>query len=142
MPIPDKRSVIVDFRSRQAEGVQDTVMRGEWHKLQDGYVLTCDEPPTEDGGVTKLTLFVRAQELRLRRRGNVSMEQRFRAGDELTGTYDTPYGPLTARARTGELAVDVAEKGGAVEWDYELFMEQTSVGRFHIRLDIREELLS
>lgn len=139
MPIPRKRNVIVDFRSRQENGdLTESVMRGEWHRLTSSWVLTCKETDNETGE-TMMTLFVQDKELRLRRRGSVSMEQQYRTGISLPGSYSTSYGPLNAQALTHRLNVEVSDTGGIIEWKYDLLMQEQEVGSFHIRLDIREE---
>jgi uncharacterized beta-barrel protein YwiB (DUF1934 family) len=140
MPVPHKRKVIVDFRSCQENGdLTESVMQGEWHRLTSSWVLTCKEPDNDAGDRTMMTLFVQDEELRLRRRGSVSMEQQFRAGTSMPGAYSTSYGPLSVKALTHELNVEVSESGGVIEWKYDLLMQDQAVGSFHIRLDIREE---
>jgi uncharacterized beta-barrel protein YwiB (DUF1934 family) len=139
MPIPRKRKVIVDFRSRQENGdLTESIMRGEWHRLTSSWVLICKETDNE-ASETMMTLFVEDEELRLRRRGSVSMEQQFRTGMSIPGAYNTSYGPLNAQALTHQLKIEVGETGGVIEWKYDLLMQEQEVGSFHIRLDIREE---
>jgi uncharacterized beta-barrel protein YwiB (DUF1934 family) len=139
MPIPLKHKVIVGFRSRQDNGdLTESVMRGEWHRLTSSWVLTCIETGNETGE-TMMTLFVQDAELRLRRRGLVSMEQQFRTGMSIPGAYSTSYGPLSAEALTHQLKIEVSETGGVIEWKYDLLIQEQVVGSFHIRLDIQEE---
>lgn len=137
--MPDKRSVIVDFRSRQDDDVRQLTLQGELYRLQSGWTLVYREPPDENGNETTNTLFVHADELRLRRRGSIFFEMSFREGVALPGKMETPYGPHDVQALTSLLDIGLTESGGGVEWKYDLLMQDQTVGSFHIRLDIREE---
>ncbi|MFC5402500.1 DUF1934 domain-containing protein [Cohnella soli] len=137
--MPDKKSVTVGFRSRQQDG--ETVLAGlpgELFRLTEGWALAYKEPPDENGKETNNTLFVRAGELRLRRRGTVDYEQVFRVGENgVPGEMTTPYGSHAVMARTFRLASDLSEAGGWVEWEYELMLHDQTAGNFHVRLDIK-----
>ncbi|TVX96837.1 DUF1934 domain-containing protein [Cohnella terricola] len=138
--MPDKRSVTVGFRSRQQDGgEQRSEMRGELFRLQSGWALTYKEPPDENGVETNNTLFIRERELQLRRRGSIFFEQAFRRDELLTGKMETPYGLHAVQARTSRLESELSDSGGYVEWEYDLLMQDQTVGSFRIRLDIREE---
>jgi uncharacterized beta-barrel protein YwiB (DUF1934 family) len=139
--VPDKRKVVVGFRSQQQGGeLTESVMTGELLRLTSGWAVTCQEPPRQGEEIaTTLTLFIHKEEIRLRRRGGVSMELQFRKGAVLPGTYETPHGPLTVEVHTGRLDIHVGDAGGTVEWEYELTLQEQEVGLFEIRLDIREE---
>lgn len=138
--MPDKRSVNVEFKSWQPDGsTQQSTLQGELHRLVTGWALTYKEPIDEAGNVTAMTLIVHDQELRLRRRGTVSLEQTYQMGYTLPGKMETPYGSQEVEALTSQLDIDLSEHGGVIEWKYELLMQDQVVGSFHIRLDIREE---
>ncbi len=137
--MPDKRSVIVGFRSWQQEGLHQSTLQGELYRLHAGWTLIYREPPDENGVETTNTLFIRESELRLRRRGTIFLEQSFRQGATLTGTMETPYGPHIVEASTSHLDIGLSEFAVVIEWKYDLLMQDQAVGSFHIRLDIREE---
>jgi uncharacterized beta-barrel protein YwiB (DUF1934 family) len=137
--MPDKRSVKVGFQSWQQEGAQQFVLEGELYRLQSGWTLVYRESPDENGVIATNTLFIEANELRLRRRGTIFLEQGFRQGESLPGKMETPYGTHSVEAATSRLNIELAESGGVIEWKYDLLMQDQAVGSFHIRLDIREE---
>lgn len=138
--MPEKRSVTVGFKSWQQDGsVEQANLRGELHNLATGWALTYNEPKDEAGNVTAMTLIIHDQELRLRRRGTVSLEQIYQAGMTLPGKMVTPYGTQAVEAMTSQLDIKLSELGGVIEWKYELLMQEQAVGSFHIRLDIRGE---
>lgn len=138
--MPDKQSVNVGFKSWQPDGsAQQAIYHGELHRLVTGWALTYKEPADEAGHVTAVTLIVHERELRLRRRGTVSLDQVFQAGLTLQGKMETPYGPYDVEALTSLLDINLSEHGGVIEWKYELLMQEQAVGSFHIRLDIWEE---
>ncbi|RKP48051.1 DUF1934 domain-containing protein [Cohnella endophytica] len=138
--MPDKRSVIVGFHSRQQDGASERLeMPGELYRLETGWVLTYLEPADENGKETNNTLFIHGNELRLRRRGTIYFEQLFRKGESLPGKMETPYGTHEVEAITSRLESELSESGGVLEWKYELTMHGVTAGVFHIRLDIREE---
>ena len=138
--MPDKRNVTVGFQSWQPDGgAERSDLRGQLFRLQTGWVLTYLEAPDENGVETNNTLFIRDNELQLRRRGTIFLEQGFRLGATLPGKLETPYGPHNVEALTSRLDIELSESGGIVEWKYDLLMQDQPVGSFHIRLDIREE---
>lgn len=138
--MPDKRTVIVGFQSRQQDGaLERSELPGELYRLETGWVLTYREPADENGQETNNTLFIHGHELRLRRRGTIFFEQLFRHGEALPGKMETPFGAHEVETITSFLESVLSESGGIVEWKYELTMQGQSAGNFHIRLDIREE---
>ncbi|MFC4601117.1 DUF1934 domain-containing protein [Cohnella hongkongensis] len=138
--MPDKRKVQVEFRSWQEDGgVQRFKAPGELFRLKTGWALTYAEAPDENGTVASNTLFIREDELQLRRRGSIFLEQRFRRGELESGKMETPYGLHAVQALTSALDSRLSETGGRVEWSYDLLMQDQKVGSFRIRLDIREE---
>jgi uncharacterized beta-barrel protein YwiB (DUF1934 family) len=138
--MPEKRSVTVGFQSWQQDGsVEQADLIGELHQLVTGWALTYKEPEDEEGNVTAMTFIIHDQELRLRRRGTVSLEQVYQAGVTLPGKMVTPYGIQAVKALTSQLDINLSELGGVIEWKYELLMQDEAVGSFHIRLDIRGE---
>ncbi|WP_373233329.1 DUF1934 domain-containing protein [Cohnella sp.] len=138
--MPDKRSVNVEFKSWQPDGgSQQSILQGELHRLVTGWALTYKEPMDEAGNVTAVTMIIHERELRLRRRGAISLEQVFQTGFTLPGRMETPYGPQDVEALTSRLDINLSENGGVIEWEYELLMQDQAAGSFHIRLDIREE---
>ena len=138
--MPDKRKVRVEFRSWQQDGSeQRSEMPGELFRLKTGWALTYAEEPDENGVEASNTLFIHENELQLRRRGAIFLEQRFRQGELAAGKMETPYGLHVVQALTSTLASKLSESGGSVEWTYDLLMQDQKVGSFRIRLDIREE---
>ncbi|WP_372633293.1 DUF1934 domain-containing protein [Cohnella sp.] len=138
--MPDKRKVKVGFRSWQEDGsVRRSEMPGELFRLNTGWALTYVEEPDENGVQANNTLFIRENELQLRRRGSILFEQKFRQGQLETGKMETPYGLHGVQALTSLLDSEVSDSGGRVEWSYDLLMQDQKVGSFRIRLDIREE---
>ncbi|BBI31071.1 DUF1934 domain-containing protein [Cohnella abietis] len=137
--MPDKRSVTVSFQSWQQEGAQQSILSGELYKLRSGWTLIYREPPDENGIETINTLFVHENEIRLRRRGTIFLEQSFREGATLPGKMETPYGSHDVEALTSLLEIELSDSGGVIEWKYDLLMQDQEVGSFHVRLDIQEE---
>lgn len=138
--MPDKRSVAVGFQSRQQDGsVEQSVMHGELHRLVTGWALTCKEAANDGGAMTTMTLIVHERELRLRRRGAISLEQVFVVDTLVPGMLETQYGPHQVQALTHRMDIELSESGGVIEWKYDLLMQDQIVGAFDIRLDIREE---
>jgi uncharacterized beta-barrel protein YwiB (DUF1934 family) len=138
--MPDKRAVAVSLRSQQQDG--DSVrseLSGELYRMLAGWTLIYREPKDENGVETTNTLFIHDNELRLRRRGTIFLEQAFRIGERLPGRMETPYGPHEVEAITTYLEIDMKESGGVIEWNYNLLMQDQVVGEFRLRLDIREE---
>ncbi|MBB6733769.1 DUF1934 domain-containing protein [Cohnella zeiphila] len=136
--MPEKRSVRIGFESRQEDGGQRLQLEGELYRMRAGWTLVYREPPDESGAAAANTLVIEGGELRLRRRGQMRLEQRFRLGEALAGELETPYGRHEVKAFTSSLTVRLEEFSGTVEWEYELRMQDQPVGSFGIRLDIQE----
>jgi len=137
--MPEKRNVIIGFRSWQDGEPTRAELRGELFRLRDGWAVAYREGPDENGTETSNTLFVRDSEIRLRRRGTILFEQVFRKGERLPGTVETPYGRHGVLASTTSLDSGLSEAGGHIDWTYDLLMQDQKAGSFRIRLDIREE---
>lgn len=137
--MPEKRDVRIELESRRPDGPPvRSSLRGELYRTASGWALTYRERD-EAAGESATTLFARERELRLRRRGPVSLEQRFVAGQSVPGSMETPFGAHRTAAFTNELRLALTERGGTIEWAYELTMQDQQAGSFRIRLDIREE---
>lgn len=141
--------------AREDSDMQEYAAIGEWRRLPtgSGWRLACRLPELDtgtamrDGGAAtpdntrpdhNLTLIIRPDEIRMKRTGQVTQEQRFRIGQWLTGTIGTAYGDLRAEALTRRLEMDLTSDGGAVEWEYELRTAELELGRTAVTLHIQE----
>lgn len=85
-----------------------------------------------------LSLIIRPDEIRMKRTGQLSQDQRFRTGHWLAGTISTAYGDLRAEAWTHRIEMDLTSDGGAVEWEYDLRTAELKLGRTAVTLHIQE----
>lgn len=159
----DKWPIKLTMRIARDGDVWTLAATGRMHRLPtgSGWVLTCKLPEavkeqtaselaageiagnladaTVDGADgTNLSLIIRPDEIRMKRTGQISQEQRFRIGHWLTGTIGTAYGDLRAEAWTRRIEMDLTSDGGAVEWEYDLRTEEQELGRTAVMLQIQE----
>lgn len=117
---------------------------GEWETT--GYYLRENnqyrlfyQEPAETGLDTRTEITVDGEELTVRRRGAVEMEQSFCRGGHCRGNYRTPYGQLALETRTIQTEVNLTETGGNIKLKYELFLAGEYIGIHWLEINFQAE---
>lgn len=139
--MPESRAVRITLRSSGGEEISEQQMLGEVTFVGTSIYIRYEEPekgPT--GGVTRTTVKVAGQELKLLRHGEVESQQTFVQGKRLPGFYRSPYTSFNMSADTSLLEIALSGASGALRWTYDLYVYEELSGQFSISLQIQEEV--
>lgn len=89
--------------------------------------------------VTRATVKITPDELKLIRHGTVESSQTFQAGRRLPGYYRAPYTSFNLSTETQSLNLDLDGLSGTAKWKYDLYVYDELAGQFDISLHIQEE---
>ena len=144
--------VMITVRGEQiyADGTPDSselMTQGKLLPLADGLALEYQETELTgmEGTTTRFTL--RDGTVTLTREGAVNSQMVFHEGRQHSSLYETPYGALTVDIRTALLRNRLNERGGTVEIQYAVSVQQQvmSKNRFQIRVkrtNLRQDMRS
>ncbi len=111
---------------------------GYLRRTGEGWALTYQEDADSGLGDTRTTLRLEGEGAVLLRTGETASRMAFRAGEEDTSLYETPYGKLPMTVRTQRLLTELDERGGRVEIDYQMELGGAPAGSIRLRLTVRE----
>jgi len=145
----DKRQVRIRLESVQSIGDSgdDTTVheaKGDLY-FKSGTCYLRYNDPGDESGQTMVTIRIDPGELKVIRRGTVESEQAFVPNREVIGHYRSPLAKfrMTSLTKTMEVwlsgPADSDRAGGAVSWIYDLYVGDELVGRFHNKLEFKED---
>ncbi|WP_435168249.1 DUF1934 domain-containing protein [Paenibacillus glycanilyticus] len=144
----DRMAVTITLTSTQdGESVVHTYS-GEWFRKERTVYIRYEEPVEGSASPIRTLVRYRKDELLITRRGVVESEQLFVPGEmRRSGYYRSPY--TSFQMETATAFIELKGEGGekqayaeppfAIEWQYELWMNEHLSGRFLNRLHIQEE---
>jgi len=145
----DKRQVRIRLESVQSSGEavsESTVHEAKgdlYYKSGTCYLRYND--PGDESGQTMVTIRISPGELKVIRRGTVESEQAFVPNREIIGHYRSPLAKFRMTSLTNVMevwlsgAADSEHAAGAVSWIYDLYVGDELVGRFHNKLEFKED---
>ncbi|WP_174734747.1 DUF1934 domain-containing protein [Mesobacillus harenae] len=139
----EQTNVKVDVKTIiHSEGHQekiDLTTSGQFYKKETSSYLQYDEPIEE--GKIHTTVKMMDSELRIMRSGSVKMRLPFRLHKKLRGTYETPMGQLLTETVTKRLEITYNEEKteGVVDVLYELAVQGSAAGTYHLTITFKEE---
>lgn len=96
---------------------------GELYIKQDKYYLSYAEDSEGMGSArTILKIDPEAQRVLLMRQEPAEMKQDFRSGRKIEGYFKTEYGNIKTAVKTSRLKIDIEEKGGNIQIEYQLYL--------------------
>lgn len=153
----ESRKVRITLESLQGGSSHIHTYKGEWFRKERSIFIRYSEPAAEDdpkAGEVRTLVKYRQGELSIVRRGIIESEQLFVPGLRRTGHYRSPMTSFSLETHTMQLSLQAPEGDSTredsgslpsqlpftLEWEYEMYVDDHMSGRFHIRLDIQEEL--
>ena len=135
--------VTVIMKTTVKDGPQKNInnIKAEGQLFQKGpAVFLRFEEPAEDGKKTIQTLKVKPNEMTVIRKGAITMNQRFIAGIETEGMYQSPYGPMSMTTKTKQVDYkwDEANKTGKLRLRYTLHLQGSKAGDYDMQVTIKE----
>lgn len=89
-------------------------------------------------GVTRATVKLSEDELKIIRHGEVQSEQAFRLEHRLPGFYRSPFISFQLSTHTQRLSIELTGMSGRASWAYDLYVFDEFSGHFSISLTIQE----
>lgn len=106
------------------------------------YVRYVEPEAGPEGGITRTTLKLSAQSIKIMRHGEVESEQTFELGRKLPGFYRSPYMSFALSTHTRKMDLSMDGLNAKAAWSYEFYRFDEASGHFAISLHIQEEPIS
>ncbi|MNJ46747.1 putative beta-barrel protein YwiB [compost metagenome] len=138
--MPNWNPAIIVVKSRQGDEASEQRIKGESLIKGNAVYIRYVEPergPT--GGVTRATVKISKDELKVMRHGEVESEQTFQQGRRLPGFYKSPFTRFNLSTDTSRLEFNLNGPYGVVTWEYDLLVHEEMTGHFVNSLHIQEE---
>ncbi len=139
----NKQNGIVTFKMTTKQGLDVTETTYETPGVlfykDDQYFLFYDEESVEDKSVTKCRYEFTQDELRIRRKGNVTVEQAHKIGIQTKGYMKTVYGNLDTMVKTHQLSITSLTTSVEVIVDYDLYVSGDRVGNYQLTVVFNKE---
>ncbi|GIP36553.1 DUF1934 domain-containing protein [Paenibacillus sp. J2TS4] len=121
-------------KSVQDDSTTDQTVIAEWYPKEKSGYIRYREAESEMGKTTT-TVKVGTDEIKIIRHGELQSEQTFALHKRLPGFYRTPQGIIHLETITHKLDIHMVDGIGRLSWEYELFVQQESVGSFSLTLE-------
>ena len=138
-----KKAVLLTIRGQQTYAEQEPevielVTEGKLTHEGDVYIISYQETEMTgmDGALT--TIQVEREQVTMMRMGEFNTQMVFQEGRRHLSMYNTPYGTMTVGVNTHHLLVELDDKGGDLEIDYTVEVDNTMAGRNLFRINIKE----
>lgn len=137
--MPVKINIHTTFWSENDKQTIELTTFGKYYKKSNASFLQYEEE-YEEGKMNTIVKWTE-QEAFFMRSGKLKMRLRFRENEQLKGRYDTPYGNFAISTNTKQLkyAFDQQQCIGNAEILYDLMMEGSRTGTYHMELTFRED---
>ncbi len=121
------------------EDMIELVTEGKYYKKGSKHFFSYNETEMTgfDNG-TKTTLKVDGDTVTMTRFGSINTQMVFKQGEKYLGHYETPYGSFTVGIVADEVSVNIDEKGGDIEINYLLEIDNAAKAEHNLILNIRE----
>ena len=141
-----KQKVWIELESKQENEKVSHKMLGEWFVKDKAFYIKYTE--RTDAGEIRHLLRYQPSELKITRKGAIEAEQVFRVGQRWTGYYDNKMIKIAVEAFTYRLEIMNSSNQAllglpstlpfSLVWEYDLFVDDQSTGKFSIRLKLKE----
>ncbi|WP_425454708.1 DUF1934 domain-containing protein [Falsibacillus pallidus] len=138
--IPVKIELKTKIKHDEQQETYELVAFGRYYQKGKSIYIKYDEIQ-EEGTVNTIVKITEGEAVILRS-GALKMRLSFIKGNEMNGSYDSPYGTLLLTTRTKELQLDQSSEGkidGHFDLRYQLLMQGSSVGVYEMNIKFKEE---
>lgn len=139
----NKITGIIKFQMTLTQGLDKTETKYDTqatlYKKQGKYFLFFDEINFEDNSITKCRFEIDQETIRIRRDGQVIMDQTFKIGESTSGYIKTVYGQLDTTTKTHRLSLDLLENQINLVLDYDLFVSAERAGNYKLIIKFNRE---
>lgn len=137
-----KKRAIIAVSSKQKSDENDVievVTPGDFYEKDGSYYAVYKE--TEISGMegTTTTLKISNDKFSIIRIGSTSAKMEFDKKAKSVSMYNTPYGTLELKIETKSLSVDVGEKGGDIQVNYNLSVSGQTPHNTQLKINIKAQ---
>lgn len=137
-----KKRAIISVSSKQKSDENDVievVTPGDFYEKDGSYYAVYKE--TEISGMegTTTTLKISNDKFSIIRIGSTSAKMEFDKKAKSVSMYNTPYGTLELKIETKSLSVDVGEKGGDIQVNYNLSVSGQTPHNTQLKINIKAQ---
>lgn len=137
-----KKDVLVRVKGTQTNdlGEQDSIeliTEGRFFIRDQHYYILYNETHLSGMEGTTTTLKVEPQRVTLNRMGTAEQKTTFETGILNAGFYVTPYGTMRISVLPSKVEVDLTERGGSINLEYELQLGQEKVSDNQLQITVQ-----
>ena len=135
-------TVIFYLRVKKGRDITETKYEtsGTLYTKKDKKFLFFDEKNLDDDSITKCRLEFDERQIRIRRDGQLIMEQSYVLNAVKDGYFKTPYGELVTRSKTHRYKILQENQSKLViGLAYDLFISEDKAGKFDLKIQFEEE---
>lgn len=136
---PVKIKVHTTIRDGNEKETFELTTFGRYYEKSGSTFLQYEEVMEE--GTIKSIVKISEEETLILRSGAVKLRMVFRMNKKLRGRYETPFGTMEIMTRTKRLAhsYDEVSKKGGIDLLYDLNMQGSHAGTYHLEISFEEE---
>ncbi len=111
---------------------------GDFEYADGAYFIDYEESELTGLEGTKTSIEVGKDYVSLQRNGTVNSHMLFMKDRKTSSYYNTPYGDMQIDIFTDSLSIDVSPKGGKINVNYLIDINNKSTGKNNFEIEIRE----
>lgn len=111
---------------------------GEFEYQDGAYFIDYEESELTGLEGTKTSIEVGSDYVSLQRNGTVNTHMLFMKNRKTSSYYNTPYGDMQIDIFTDNLKIDMSPKGGKINVDYFIDINNMSTGKNNFEIEIRK----
>lgn len=139
----NKNSGSLSFYMKLTQGLDVTETKFDTsailYKKNEKLFLFFDEINFEDNSITKCRYDMDANTIRIRRDGQIIMDQNYKVSEPQVGYIKTVYGQLDTKSKTHRYSLDVLEDKLTLNLDYDLFVSNERAGNYKLTVVFNKE---
>lgn len=136
-----KKDVLVRVKGTQTNDLGETdtielVTEGRLFIRDQHYYILYNETSLSGMEGTTTALKVEPQRVTLNRMGTAEQKTTFETGILNASFYVTPYGTMKIAVLPSKVQVDLTERGGSINLEYELQVDQEKISDNHLEITV------
>lgn len=116
----------------------ELVTQGQYGVERDKICLSYQETELTGMDGTQTTFTVHPKRVEVERKGSVNAQMVFQEGQKHFFLYETPFGAATMGINTNRVQCKLGDRGGYMQIDYTIDMENSVVGRNRFHIFVKE----
>ena len=116
----------------------ELVTQGQYGVERDKIHLSYEETELTGMAGTETIITVHPKRVEMQRKGGVNTQMIFQEGQKHFFLYETPFGAATMGVNTNRVQCALNERGGYMQIDYTIDMENSVVGRNRFHIFVKE----